>query len=311
MAVSHSYKLYEMRYSMISQLSKIYPSLQVHRQGAPAADPAYKWFSAEDGLIVGIHETELAPKDLLLLSAFLTPYNPKFPVHTDEETRWLAAVNPSAQGNVNGFSLNSPYRFVHFSIKEKQISPTAFKHAVLDFFAQQVPILWENDHQGILVEYLAAEDGAISYEEIIDPLMSDLYIKIQFFVGPFHDSLDEAAAHYRAVADAAKTAVLYSNKAVVSYADAVPYLLINQAQEPLLSDISKSILQAYQNDEETLKMIEAFVRNNLNISETSKALHMHRNSLQYRLDRFHDNTGIDVRKFHQAVAVYLAILIQK
>ncbi|MDN3449481.1 helix-turn-helix domain-containing protein [Planococcus sp. APC 3906] len=296
---------------MINQLSKIYPSLQVHRQGSPAADPAYKWFSAEDGAIFGIHETELAAKDLVLLAAFLTPYNPQFPVLTDEETKWLAAVNPAIQPDASGFALDSPYRFVHFSIKEKQISPTAFKHAIHDFFSQQVPILWENDHQGILVDYLAAEDGAISYEEIIDPLMSDLYIKIQFFVGPFQDSLDGAPAAYRSVVDAAMATAVYSNKAVLSFADAVPYLLIDQAQEPLLSDIRRSVLQVYQDDAETLKMIETFVRNNLNISETAKALHMHRNSLQYRLDRFFDNTGIDIRKFHQAMAVYLAILIQK
>lgn len=296
---------------MISQLSKIYPSLQVHRQGALASDPAYKWFSTEDDLVVGIHESELAPKDSLLLEAFLTPYNPNFPISTDEEKKWLAAVNSSEQLDASDFTLNSPYRFVHFSIKEKQISPAAFKLAIHDFFAHPVPILWENDHQGTLVEYLAKEDDAISYEEIIDPLMSDLYIKIQFFVGPFQDSLVGAAAHYQAVTDAAKTAAHYSTKTVISYAEAVPHLLINEVPEPLLSGIRQTVLQAYQDDEETLKMIETFVRNNLNISETSKALHMHRNSLQYRLDRFHDSTGIDVRKFHQAMAVYLAILIKK
>ncbi|ANU12020.1 hypothetical protein A1A1_02882 [Planococcus antarcticus DSM 14505] len=296
---------------MISQLSKIYPSLQVHAQGTPAADPDYKWFSSADGLIVGIHEMELAQKDLTLLSAFLTPYNPKFPVNTAEEKKWLAAVNPAEQADINELQSDSLYRFVHFSIQEKQISPVSFKHAVDDFSAQQVPILWENDHEGILVEYLAKEDGPISYEEIIDILMSDLYVKIRFFVGPFRDSLIDTAAHYRSVTTAAKAMVLHSNKAVTRYVDAVPYLLIGQAQEPLLSDIRQTILQVYQDDEETVKMLKTFVGNNLNISETSKALHMHRNSLQYRLDRFHENTGIDVRNFHHAMAVYLAILIQK
>lgn len=296
---------------MINQLSKIYPSLQVHRQGAPASDPAYKWFITEDGSVVGIHESELAPKDLSLLAAFLTPYNPDFPISTDEEKKWLAAVSSSEPVDASEFALNNPYRFVHFSIKEKQISPSAFKLAIHDFFAQPVPLLWENDHQGILVEYLANEDDAISYEEIIDPLMSDLYIKIQFFVGPFRDNLDDVAPHYRAVTNAAKTAAHYSTKTVISYAEAVPHLLINEAPETLLGEIRQTVLQAYQDDEETLKMIETFVRNNLNISETAKALHMHRNSLQYRLDRFYDSTGIDVRKFHQAMAVYLAILIKK
>lgn len=296
---------------MINQLSRIYPSLQVHRQVEPASDPAYRWFSTDDDLLIGIHETELAPKDLLLLATFLTPYNPDFPIPTDEEKNWLAAVSSSGQLAANEFTSNVPYRFVHFSIKEKQISPVAFKLAIHDFFAQSVPILWENDHEGILVEYLAKEDDAISYEEIIDPLMSDLYIKIQFFVGPFQDNMNGVAAHYRSITEAAKTATHYSTKTVISYAEAVPHLLINEAPKTLLSEIRQTVLQAYQNDEETLKMIETFVRNNLNISETSKALHMHRNSLQYRLDRFYDSTGIDVRKFHQAMAVYLAILIKK
>ncbi|EGA88478.1 hypothetical protein GPDM_15364 [Planococcus donghaensis MPA1U2] len=296
---------------MINQLKKLYPSLQLFDQSTLSSDSAYKWFSLADGKIVGIHEKDLAPRDMSLLTTFLTPYNPTFPVLTDEEKKWSAAVNPELSTDAQTFSLHSPYRFVHFSIQEKQISPTAFKQAVQDFYAQHVPILWENDHQGILVEYVTKEDGPISYDEIIDVLMSDLYIKIHFFVGPLRASLDGATAHYRAMVDGAKTISLYSKKTVISYTDAVPYLLIDQTPEPFQNEIKKSVLQDYQGDEETMKMIEVFVRNNLNISETAKALHMHRNSLQYRFDRFYENTGIDVRKFHDALAVYLAILIEK
>lgn len=296
---------------MIKQLSKIYPSLTVQQYGGSATDSAYKWFSTEDGQLIGILETELSPKDLELLAAFLTPYNPKFPVHTDEEKKWIAVVSPNGQGEADPFELTSPFRFVHFSINEKQISPVAFKQAIQDFFDKQVPILWENDHQGVLIEQVTIEDGAISYEEIIDPLMSDLYIKIQFFVGSIQSSLDGVASYYQAVIDAAKTVTPYSSKAVINFTDAVPFLLIDQTQKPLLQTIRHTVLQTYKDDEETLNMLKVFVHNNLNISETAKALHMHRNSLQYRLDRFHDSTGIDVRKFHQAMAVYLAILIKK
>ncbi|ANU15192.1 Regulator of polyketide synthase expression [Planococcus halocryophilus Or1] len=296
---------------MINQLKELYPSLQLFDQSTLSSDADYKWFSFSDGVIIGIHERELAPRDLSLLTTFLTPYNPKFPVLTDEEKKWSAAVDPALSADVKTFPLNSPYRFVHFSIQEKQISPAAFKQAVQDFYAQHVPILWENDHQGILVEYVTKEDGPISYDEIIDVLMSDLYIKIHFFVGPLRASLDSAVTHYRAMVDGAKTVSLYSKKTVISYTDAIPYLLLDQTPEPLRNEIKQSVLQVYQSDEETMKMIEVFVRNNLNISETAKALHMHRNSLQYRFDRFYENTGIDVRKFHEALAVYLAILIEK
>ncbi|ANU24230.1 PucR family transcriptional regulator [Planococcus donghaensis] len=296
---------------MIHQLKELYPSLQLLDQSTLSSDSAYKWFSLSDGVIVGIHETELEPRDLSLLATFLTPYNPLFPTLTEEEKKWSDVVNPALLTEENKITLNSPYRFVHFSIQEKQISPNAFKQAVQDFYAQHVPILWENDHQGILVEYVTKEDGPISYEEIIDVLMSDLYIKIHFFVGPLRTILDGAAPHYRAMVNGAKTVSLYSTKPVISYTDAVPYLVIDQIPEPLQNEIRQSVLQDYQGDEETMKMIEVFVRNNLNISETAKALHMHRNSLQYRFDRFYENTGIDVRKFHDAMAVYLAILIEK
>jgi DNA-binding PucR family transcriptional regulator len=60
-----------------------------------------------------------------------------------------------------------------------------------------------------------------------------------------------------------------------------------------------------------LKMLETFVQCNLNISETAKELYMHRNSLQYRLDRFLEKTGIDVRQFQHAMPVYLAMLARK
>ncbi|AQU78382.1 PucR family transcriptional regulator [Planococcus faecalis] len=296
---------------MINQLKKLYPSLQLLDQNTLASDSAYTWFSCPDGVTIGIHERELAPRDLSLLATFLTPYNPKFPMLTDEEKKWAAVVDPALSDDSKMFPLNSSYRFVHFSIQEKQISPAAFKQAVQDFYAQHVPILWQNDHQGVLVEYVTKEDGPISYDEIIDVLMSDLYINIHFFVGPLRASLHGAVTHYRAMVDGAKIVSLYSKKTVISYTDAIPYLLLDQTPEPLRNEIKQSVLQVYQGDEETMKMIEVFVRNNLNISETAKALHMHRNSLQYRFDRFYENTGIDVRKFREAMAVYLAILIQK
>src|SRR5699024_3780152 len=97
--------------------------------------------------------------------------------------------------------------------------------------------------------------------------------------------------HYHSLMQSAQTVLSYSKKSVVSYVDAVPYLLIAQTDSDLLTDITQTILQEYINDDDTLKMIETFVQCNLNISETSKELYMHRNSLQYRLDRFLEKTG--------------------
>jgi len=64
-------------------------------------------------------------------------------------------------------------------------------------------------------------------------------------------------------------------------------------------------------DSEMLTTLQAFFQNDCNISETSKALYIHRNTLLYRLDKFKQATGMDVRNFHDAVLVHMALLLYK
>lgn len=292
---------------MINQLRKIFKTLLVYEEGMGQLDPHYKWFITENEEIIGIREEELTSKEALLLAAFLTSYDIKFPVLTEEEQTWKRLIHGAdVEENVE-----MPYRFVYFSIKKNQTNPTLFKDAIHDLFAKKVPILWENGHEGIIIEAQTAEEDRISYEQIIDILMSDLYVKIDFFVGPFKENLEDVRQYYESVVDTAKVAIDYSNKAVMTYFEAVPFLLMKHTTIETRRAISRNVLQTYIDDEETLKMIETFVQCNLNVSETSKALHMHRNSLQYRLDRFNEKTGIDIRQFHQAMTVYLALLARK
>lgn len=56
------------------------------------------------------------------------------------------------------------------------------------------------------------------------------------------------------------------------------------------------------------KTLVNFFQHNLNISETAKNMYMHRNSLQYRIDKFINETGIDIQKFDLAFVVKLALI---
>lgn len=294
---------------MINRLRNIYPSLINYTEGENKLNPTYKWFVMDDNEIIGIHEAELTAKDASVLATFLSPYHIHFPLPTVEERRWNKVIHST--DSTAEFKLANPYRFVYFSIKKNEIDPIIFKNAIQELFVKPVPILWVNGYEGIIIEEQTESDENISYEQIIDVLMSDLYVKIDFFVGPYRKGLEGVSHHYHSLLTAAKSVFASSNKRVVTYIEAVPYLLINQTDENFRSDMSKTILQEYMDDEETLKMIETFVQCNLNLSESSKLLHMHRNSLQYRLDRFLEKTGIDVRQFHQAMTVYLALLARE
>ena len=66
-----------------------------------------------------------------------------------------------------------------------------------------------------------------------------------------------------------------------------------------------------QFDEETLTTINKFFENNLNVSETSRQLYIHRNTLVYRLDKLQKSTGLDLRVFEDAITFRIALMVVK
>ncbi|MBQ9921527.1 MAG: helix-turn-helix domain-containing protein, partial [Clostridia bacterium] len=64
-------------------------------------------------------------------------------------------------------------------------------------------------------------------------------------------------------------------------------------------------------DRETLITIQAFFENNLNVSETSRKLFVHRNTLVYRLEKIRKITGLDLREFDNAITFKVALMVKK
>jgi carbohydrate diacid regulator len=64
-------------------------------------------------------------------------------------------------------------------------------------------------------------------------------------------------------------------------------------------------------DDETLTTINKFFENNLNVSETSRQLYIHRNTLVYRLDKLEKSTGLDLRVFEDAITFKIALMVVK
>ncbi|MFA1819098.1 PucR family transcriptional regulator [Virgibacillus oceani] len=292
---------------MINHLQNIFPSLISYDEKTSDMSDAYQWFVTDKEEVIGIKENELTPKDVKLLTAFLSPYNSRLPVQTKTEKQWLEILyDPNCQPFIS--KKQKPFRFVHFSIKKNQISAHAFKAAIHELFTATVPILWENEHEGIIVEELTTSDERISYEQIIDILMSDLSGTIHFYVGPYLTDLQKIKDYYATIILGAKSVFSYTDKSVVTYVEAAPYILINQAENSFKDLLTATVLQEFADEEDLLHTLYTFLRCNLNVTLTAKELYMHRNSLQYRLDKFYEQTGIEIREFDQAITVYLALL---
>ena len=88
--------------------------------------------------------------------------------------------------------------------------------------------------------------------------------------------------------------------------------LIYQLPIPLCKMFIKEIFENKSPDdfdEETLVTIDKFFENSLNVSETSRQLYIHRNTLVYRLDKLQKSTGLDLRVFEDAITFKIALMV--
>ena len=108
--------------------------------------------------------------------------------------------------------------------------------------------------------------------------------------------------------------IFYSDKMIVAYARLGIGRLIYQLPLPLCRMFIKEIFGSRSPDEfddETLTTINKFFENSLNVSETSRQLYIHRNTLVYRLDKLQKSTGLDLRVFEDAITFKLALMVVK
>lgn len=87
------------------------------------------------------------------------------------------------------------------------------------------------------------------------------------------------------------------------------HLIPESEKAVFLERVVKRLDMAF--DPETMTTLEHFFQLDCNVSETAKKLYIHRNTLLYRLDKFKQETGLDVRTFHHAVLVKIAMLLYK
>lgn len=108
--------------------------------------------------------------------------------------------------------------------------------------------------------------------------------------------------------------IFFPEKNIVAYSTLGIGRLIYQLPIPLCKMFIREIFDTKSPDdfdEETLTTINKFFENNLNVSETSRQLYIHRNTLVYRLDKLQKSTGLDLRVFEDAITFKIALMVVK
>ena len=106
--------------------------------------------------------------------------------------------------------------------------------------------------------------------------------------------------------------IFFGDRDVIAYSSLGIGRLIYQLPIPLCKMFIREIFANKSPDtfdEETLTTINKFFENNLNVSETSRQLYIHRNTLVYRLDKLQKSTGLDLRVFEDAITFKIALMV--
>ncbi|NLL78231.1 MAG: PucR family transcriptional regulator [Clostridiales bacterium] len=169
----------------------------------------------------------------------------------------------------------------------------------------------------ILIKALEPGDGydelQNTAEMIVDMMNTEAMLNVRVSYGTIVGELKEVSKSYKEAKMALDVGkIFYAEKNVVSYSTLGIGRLIYQLPINLCKIFIQEIFGENipeELDEETLTTVNKFFDNNLNVSETSRQLFVHRNTLVYRIEKLQKATGLDVRTFDDALTFKIAIMV--
>ncbi len=150
---------------------------------------------------------------------------------------------------------------------------------------------------------------------IVDTLNASGYPEVNIAFGTVVKEIKEVSRSFKEAKMALSVGkIFYEEENVVAYSNLGIGRLIYQLPLPLCKMFIREIFDGNSPDnfdEETLTTINKFFENNLNVSETSRQLYIHRNTLVYRLDKLQKQTNLDLRIFEDAITFKIALMVVK
>ena len=212
-------------------------------------------------------------------------------------------------------------RRVVYIIESEQSRDYSTLEAVKNIFSQSKNdfITAVDEKNIIVIKELAPEDGQEEMfrtaELMAETLAENEFDNLHVAYGSAVSEIKEVSRSYkeaRMALDVGK--IFFENQNIIAYSQLGIGRLIYQLPIPLCKMFIREIFTEKSPDDfddETLATINKFFENSLNVSETSRQLYIHRNTLVYRLDKLQKSTGLDLRVFDDAITFKIALMVVK
>jgi len=169
----------------------------------------------------------------------------------------------------------------------------------------------------ILIKALGPEENSDTLMEVAETIAAmmntEAMLNVRVSFGTVVQELKDVSKSYKEAKMALDVGkIFYAEKNTVAYNTLGIGRLIYQLPVSLCRIFIDEIFGdnvPYNLDEETLTTINKFFENNLNVSETSRQLFVHRNTLVYRIEKIQKSTGLDLRNFDDALTFKIALMV--
>ena len=212
-------------------------------------------------------------------------------------------------------------RRVVFLVESHETVEGTVQEALKEFFSSEAGdfVTAVDEKNSIVVKELSPEDTYTEVQKIadsmLDMLSSEVKLSTRVSYGTIVNEIKEVSRSYKEAKMALEVGkIFFVDRRIVAYNALGIGRLIYQLPIPLCKMFIKEIFADVSPDdfdEETLETIAKFFENNLNVSETSRQLFIHRNTLVYRLDKLDRATGLDLRVFDDAITFQIALMVVK
>ena len=150
---------------------------------------------------------------------------------------------------------------------------------------------------------------------IVDTLGGEFFTQATVGIGTTVEGIKDLASSFKEAQVALEVGKVFDNeRPIIRYDHLGVARLIYQLPTTLCEMFLREVFKRgsiESLDQETLFTIQKFFENNLNVSETSRKLFVHRNTLVYRLEKIKRLTGLDLREFDDAIVFKVALMVKK
>ena len=176
-----------------------------------------------------------------------------------------------------------------------------------------------DENNVIVVKDLSEGDSIKDIEKAAKTIIATLekggFRNVRVAYGTIINEIKEVSRSYKEAKMALDVGkIFFDERNIIAYSELGIGRLIYQLPIPLCKMFIKEIFDGKSPDdfdEETLTTITKFFENSLNVSETSRQLFIHRNTLVYRLDKLQKMPGLDLRVFEDAITFKIALMVVK